>query len=52
MLLLFLPHVSSDVFNLTSFAVLSDVGGGDSFEMIEANLDEHAGGGVNRLIVW
>ena len=45
MLLLFLPaHIASDQFNLTSFAILSDAGG-DSFEMIEANLDEYAGGG-------
>ena len=52
MLSLFVPHIASDVFNLTSFAVLSDAGGGgDSFEMIEANLDEYAGGTLDRVVM-
>ena len=54
-------HVSCESFNLTSFSVLIDAGGGDSFESVQANIDATCcmnavneyvvGGTLDRVVV-
>ena len=46
---IFTAHIASEVFNFTSFSVISDPNGYETIEWDDEG--EYAGGGVPRLIV-